>query len=76
MHGHSYPIKAVKRDILARRIMVKQAIDSLDAKIEESKEESDEGNYIIDSYYKINLGNTVIGLFIKNPKGSIFAPGF
>ena len=37
--GGSYQIKPEKRDILARRIMLKQAINSLDTKIEEQSEE-------------------------------------
>ena len=74
--GYSYKIKPEKRDLLARRIMVKQAIDNLDTKIEESREEHEGGDYIIDTYYKISIENIVIGLFIKNSKGSRFPPGF
>jgi len=74
--GGSSKIKPEKRDILARRIMLKRAIASLNTRIEEQREESEGGNYQYDTYYKISLDDTKLGLFIINPKGSFFPPGF
>lgn len=74
--GMDLPIKGKKRDILARRVMLKGAIDSLNIEIEEQCEETPGSDYIIDSYYKICVENTKVGLFIKYPNGSHFPPGF
>jgi len=71
-----YHIAGEKRDILAKRILVKRAIKSLEIEVEEQREEHEGGNYIIDSYYKVCVAGTKIGLFIKNPRGSVFPAGF
>ena len=65
-----------KRDILARRVMLKKAIESLETKIEEEHETSEGDNYIIDTYYRIKIDGKAIGLFIKYPNGDIWPAGF
>jgi len=71
-----YTIRPEKRDILARRVMLKKAIDSLETKIEEERETSEGDNYIVDTYYRIKIDGKTIGLFIKYPNGDIWPAGF
>ena len=61
-----YPISEEKRDIMAKRVIVKEAINSLETKIEEQSELV-AGIDPIDSYYKIRVEDTPIGIFIGDP---------
>lgn len=59
-----------KRDIMAKRVLVKDTIRSLKLEIEEQREASEGGRPHVDSYYKIGIENRKIGLFIINPQQS------
>ena len=59
-----------KRDIMAKRVLVKDTIRSLKLEIKEQKEASEGSHPYVDSYYKIRLENMSVGLFIVNPQQS------
>jgi len=66
-----------KRNLLAKRVLVKKAISSLETRIEEEEREEHEGsNQQINAYYKISVNNVKVGIFIKNPNGSMWPAGF
>ena len=68
-----YPINESKRDAMAKRVLVKRAINSLETKILEETEEHEINNRRIDSYYKISILDIKIGLFITNPAGKAYS---